>query len=159
MRGVAAIGSVLSLLVWIGCADPNYGSSAAGGAAARIGPKGNWAASGTVPAAQLAVDGDKQTVAKAGTNRTDAMLQIDLGEISLFNMVVIDHGEEEMGFGRQVAVETSLDGRSWERVLTAPGKRKVTVLNMIRPQLARYVRLTVLEPGERPWAVAEVHLQ
>jgi hypothetical protein len=74
-------------------------------------------------------------------------------------MVIVDHGREDMAFAQQVGMMTSLDGRTFVRRYTGVGTRRVTTFCLMTPVLARYVRLEVLVPGDKPWAVAEVYVQ
>ena len=86
-------------------------------------------------------------------------LTIDLKEMVLFQMVVIDHGRDEHGYCRRVGVATSADGEAFADRHPAPGTRRLTILSLPEPVLARYVRLRVVRPGPRPWSIAEVFLQ
>jgi len=124
-----------------------------------ITPRSAWKASGTLKDPAKALDGDLLTAAVSEGNYKDATLDIDLGEVCLFNMVAIDHGPDEMGFCGRVAAETSVDGKEFTRRAEAPGTRKVTIVSLITPVLARYLRLRAVDVGVEAWSVAEVHLQ
>ena len=118
-----------------------------------------WSASGTLEQPAAAIDGTPSTAAVAPTAGGPRQLTIDLGEPCLFNMIVIDHGDDEFGFCRSVALQTSADGRKFDQHAVVPGNRKVTVICNVTPVLARYVRLKAVVPGDRPWSIAEVYLQ
>ena len=122
-------------------------------------PRSAWRASGQLKDSAKALDGDILTAAVSEPYYNDAVLDIDLGEVCLLNMIAIDHGPEEMGYCRRVAVETSIDGKSFARHAEAPGTRKITIISMVTPAMARYVRLKVIAQGGRPWSVAEIHIQ
>ncbi|MFW6133196.1 MAG: discoidin domain-containing protein [Planctomycetota bacterium] len=124
-------------------------------------PRSDWQATGRgfdKPA--LAIDDEPLTVARTSRRYGNAHLTLDLGEVCLFNMVIIDHGgTDEMGFAGRVAVLTSIDGEKFTRCAAAPGTRRITIIPIVTPILARYVRIQAVSPGGRPWSVAEVHLQ
>ena len=73
-------------------------------------------------------------------------------------MVIIEHGADELAFAPRVAVQTSLDGAVFTQRYVGVGSRRVTILYLGGPVLARYVRLQALASGQRPWAVAEIYL-
>ncbi len=145
-----------SALAACGCADPYQDGRSP---AASISRRAVWRAGGDVRSPQYAVDGDPATAAVSSAADHTGMLTIDLGKPCLFNMVVIEHGHDEHGFAGRVAVLTSLDGQIFTHRYAAAGTRKVTTLWLGEAVLARYVRLQVLVGGNRPWSVAEVHLQ
>jgi hypothetical protein len=127
--------------------------------ASSITPRSQWRAFGDLPAIRRIIDGSRATAAATGRHYDNASFTIDLGKPCLFNMVGIEHGPDEFGFCRRVALWTSLDGESYTKVHEAPGTRKVTFLVTVTPVLARYLRLQAAIPGERPWSVAEVLLR
>ena len=124
----------------------------------RLSPRARWLASGDLRDPQNAVDGNVATAAVSRAAHQNATLTIDLGKICLFNMVVVEHGVSEFGFPRRMAVFTSTDGMKFRKQIEVPGLRKVTTAILIRQVLARYIRLQAAEPGDRPWSIAEVHL-
>ena len=126
---------------------------------AKISPKRKWRASGSVTNPKAAIDGRLETIARASFRRAGAELTIDLGETCVFQMIIIDHGNEQTGCARRVGVATSTNGRTFKDRHAAPGARRVTHILLPKPVLARYLRLKVITPGRRPWAVGEVYLQ
>jgi len=121
--------------------------------------KRRWRVSGGLGDVRAATDGSAETVAVSGRN-SNAALTIDLGEACMFNMVVVDHGASGRdGYAGRLAVSASIDGRNFTRLASVPGTRRVTLVNIITPHLARYVRLQVVGRGPEPWSVAEVHIQ
>jgi len=128
-------------------------------AAAAISLRSAWKVTGDMRSVGYAIDQDVTTAAISSSADNKGMLTIDLGKPCLFNMVVIDHGGREKGFARRVAVLTSIDGEIFTHHYAGPGTRKVTILWLGAPTLARYVRLQTLVGGDEPWSVAEVHLQ
>jgi hypothetical protein len=121
--------------------------------------RAKWTATGSMKDAANAVDGNLNTAAVAPDDGRPASLLIDLGRPGLLNMIVIDHGREEFGYARQFVAYTSLDGQRFTRRHAASGTRRVSSLLLISPVLARFIRLEVIVPGDRPWTVAEVHMQ
>lgn len=154
---------ILPVALWMaaGCEPGGLYENTRQFASGTVTARERWRAAGPAfDAPGKAVDGRSATAAVTGSDYANADLTIDLGEVCLFNTVVIDHGTAgQMGFPRRVAVLTSDDGERFERQTTSPGTRRVTVIPLIRPTLARYVRFRALVPGGRPWSVAEVHLQ
>jgi len=125
----------------------------------KVTPKERWSASGTLSKAGAAIDGDLSTLATTGYRYAGAQLTIDLKEMCVFEAVIIDHGREQHGHARRVAVATSRDGKTFKEQYAAHGSRRVTHLLIPHAVLARYVRLKVVTPGRRPWAIAEVYVQ
>jgi hypothetical protein len=107
----------------------------------------------------LAIDQNVATAAVSSAPDGKGTITIDLSKPCLFNMVVIEHGGNEMGFARRVAVLTSLDGEIFTQRYAGLGTRRVTVLYLGAPVLARFVRLRALVAGDQAWSVAEVYLQ
>ena len=121
-------------------------------------PRNRWVATSDFRDAFRAIDDNINTAAVSDPAYQNAMLTIDLGKACLFNMVVVEHGPDEWGFCRKLAILISNDGRNFRQEAVVPGLRRVTTAVLVRRVLARYVRLQVVEPGQRPWSVAEVHL-
>ena len=126
---------------------------------AKISPKTKWRASGSVTNAKAAIDGNLDTIARASYRRAGAELTIDLQETCVFQMIIIDHGNEQTGCARRIGVATSTNGRRFKDRHASPGARRVTHILLPKPVLARYLRLKVITPGRRPWAVGEVYIQ
>jgi hypothetical protein len=118
-----------------------------------------WRLSGNIRDVRLAVDGDLSTAAVSPLIHENTSITIDLRKACLFNAVIIHHGSMTDGYCRRVAVLTSLDGRTFTPQFEAPGTPAVTSLPIIKPVLARYVRLKALRQGPGAWSVAEVYLQ
>jgi hypothetical protein len=121
-------------------------------------PRGRWKASGDLQNPQKAIDGDVGTAAVSASRYDNAQLTIDLGKICHFSMVVVDHGTNEFGFCRRLAVLTSEDGVTFKNQAAVPGLRRATAVVLPEQVLARYVRLQAVAAGDRPWSVAEVYL-
>jgi hypothetical protein len=118
-----------------------------------------WTARGDLKDPSFAIDSNMNTAALSGADYTNTSLVIDLKQPCVFHTVIIEHGQSEMGFPRTVGVATSMDGVKFTERYQGPGTRKVTILLLPQPVLARYVRLQALRPGREPWSLAEVHLQ
>ena len=149
------------LLLGSGCgADGNlYLHRGAKSQAAAISDPRIWRLSGDLRDVRLAVDGDRSTAAVSTLIHENTSITIDLRKACFFNAVFIHHGSMTDGYCGRVAVLTSLDGRTYTPQFEAPGTREVTSLLILKPVLARYVRLKALRQGPGAWSVAEVYLQ
>lgn len=145
-----------------GCDPSGTGTAGKGGVetqASRVTARSQWKASGNVVDAAKAIDGSLGTRAVSRQLQEDPQITIDLGLKCLFNMVVIEHGQDEHGYARRVAVSTSRDGKNFTHRHSAPGNRRVTHVAIITPVLARYVRISAVGKGSRPWSLAEIRIQ
>jgi hypothetical protein len=145
------------LLSAAGCTNPIY-DEASGRSPYAMTPRSTWKIVGDVRDPQKAIDNDLGTAAVTGPNYENAVVTIDLGKPRLFNMVVIDHGRDEMGFCKRVAVYTSQDGQNFAYQYATLGTRRVTVIALPNPTLARYIRLQAVVPGANPWSLAEIYV-
>ena len=127
--------------------------------AASISDPRTWRLSGSLRDVRLAVDGDRSTAAVSTLVRENTSVIIDLQKACLFNAVFVHHGSMADGYCGRVAVLTSLDGKNFTPRIEAPGTREVTSLLIIKPVLARYVKLQALRQGPGTWSVAEIYLQ
>lgn len=139
-----------------GCGDGSLYQDLSG---ANMSNRRTWTARGDLQDPSFAIDSNINTAALSGADYTNASLTIDLKQPCVFHTVIIEHGLKEMGFPRTVGVATSVDGVNFTDRYQGPGTRKVTILLLPQPVLARYVRLHALRPGREPWSLAEVHLQ
>ena len=153
--------SCLGLLaaIAVSCNGPIYHHGRTHSPAAAVPDRRQWRVTGDLRNSHKAADGNVSSAAVSLRNYDSAYITVDLGKVSLFNMVIVDHGAEEFGFCRRLAVETSLDGKTFTFQYAAPGTRRVTLLVLSRPVLARYVRLKTIVPGMRRFSVAEVYLR
>ena len=125
-----------------------------------VSPRSRWRASGQgLRNPGLAVDGHRSTAAVAEGNYTGAGLTIDLGKVCVLNLVRLEHPGNGLSYSGRVALLTSLDGEQFEPQMEVYGTRGSTTLCNITPILARYIRLQAVRTGDRPWAIAEVHIQ
>lgn len=138
---------------------PIYGPGAPRISIGTITNRQSWTAKGNMEKPGLATDGNINTIAVGRAGSIPAWLTIDLGQACTFNFVAIDHGRDELGYARRVEVAVSVDGRTFTPQATGPGTRRVSNYLLNSPVLARYVRITAVQPGAKPWAVAEVYLQ
>jgi len=145
----------------VGCGGPVpiYAPTTGGYLGASISPKRQWVAAGDLYGAPAAVDGNLTTAARSDYQYDGAELTIDLNAVCLFQTVVIDHGQQEHGHCRRVAVSTSLDGQAFTEQHQVAGTRRITILSLPKPVLARHVRLRAVRAGKQPWSIAEVFLQ
>jgi len=127
--------------------------------ASSISPPPSWRLSGRVPNVTLAVDNDRSTASVSSLVRSDTEITIDLQKACVFNTVHVHHGSMEDGYCARVAVLTSLDGVNFTLQQEVPGTKVVTTLMIIRPILARYVKVKALRQGPGAWSVAEIYLQ
>lgn len=142
-----------------GCVDQRFHQSRPKPRASAVSKRSNWRIGGDLRDLQNAIDGDFTTAAVSRDDYANATITIDLGKVCLFNTVVIDHGPNELGFCRRVALLTSSDGMTFTHRHIVGGTRRVTIVCFITPTLARYVRLEAVLPGSRPWSVGEVYMQ
>jgi hypothetical protein len=144
----------------VGCEPgPIYGPDAQRLSVGSITPRSTWTASGNLDMPDLATDGNLNTMAVGRTGNPPPSLRIDLGQACTFNFVVVDHGRDELAFARRVEIATSMDGRTFSPCMIGPGTRRVSNFMLPKTALARYIRITAIEPGAKPLAVAEVYLQ
>ncbi len=153
--------AVLALGLLSGCDDVGqvYRPTTGGYLGTDISPKRTWLVTGELLDVTSAADSDFTTSARSDYEYSGATLTVDLRRVCLFQTVILEHGASEHGHPRKLAVATSIDGKTYTLRHTAPGKRRVTILSLPEPVLARYVRLRVVQPGPRPWNVAEIYLQ
>ena len=122
--------------------------------------RNRWKASGDLTKPALAIDGNIATAAVTAHNPYDnAAITIDLGKACVFNLIVVDHGSSEFGYCRKVTAYVSVDNRRFDPVYVGSGSRRFTNICLMKPALARYVRLQATVPGTRPWSVAEVYVK
>ncbi len=125
----------------------------------RISPREQWVVtSSDLSNPSLVADGNRNTAATSSSRYAQAELTIDFGKECLFNMVAIDHGPKENGYARRVAVLTSSDGMNFTQQATAPGLRRVSTILLVKPVLARYVKIKTVVAGSEPWSIGEVYL-
>lgn len=154
--------AVRAILPWLGILAPGCGldeivNRDPRAPANAVTPRATWKVSGSLAGAPKAVDDNLQSFASSGA--AGAQLTIDLGKWCLFNQVIVDHGPNEYGFPRRMAVLTSLDGSVFTQQHIVPGTRRITYATLPSPVLARYVRLQAVVQGDQPWSVAEVYLR
>lgn len=153
-----AIG-LLGLLALGGCI-PEIWQDPHGPGMAAVSDRRTWHATSVgIANPQRAIDGDLTTYAITGTSYQDAKLTIDLGKSCLFNLVTIDHGTDQTGCCRRVAVLTSMNGRDFVYRYAVDDTQRIAALFLPSPVLARYVRIQVILQSDKPWAIAEVYLQ
>ena len=143
---------------------PIYGPDAKRQTIGSVTARSLWSASGNLDNPALAFDGNLGTAAVAQAGSNPPSLTIDLGQVCMFNFIAIDHGADQLGYARRVQIDTSIDGRTFTARIVGPGTRRVSDFLLQTPAhpnpvLARYVRITAVESGQRPWSVAEVYLQ
>ena len=147
-----------ALMLFAGCGGELY-NDAQRFMPGRISPRGQWTVtSSDLSNPLLIADGNRHTAAASSSRYASAELTIDLGKECMFNMVAIDHGLKETGHARTVAVLTSSDGVNFTQQATAPGLRRVTTVLLIKPVLARYVKIKTIVAGSEPWSIGEVYL-
>lgn len=160
LRWLAVVAGLLACPI-AGCNQVGgiYRSTTGGYLGADITPKKSWQAKGDLHNPGAAIDDDLTTAARSDYQYLGATITVDLRRPCLFQTVILDHGAGEHGHAGKVTVATSMDGKSFLDRHVSPGKRRVTVLCLPKPVLARYVRLRVAAPGAEPWNIAEIYLQ
>ncbi len=150
---------MMTLLVALAACTPLTYSDTNVVPAAAMPPRRTWTvseSSGFADANRL-LDNNRATAASAVED--GASVTIDLGEVSMFNLVIVDHGHKQNACAGRVAVYTSLDGLNFTHRFTGPGTRYLSYYSLVAPSLARYVRLTVVREGRQPLSIAEVYLR
>lgn len=108
--------------------------------------------------AQLAIDADGSTRWSAGAAQEPGQyVQVDLGHATLFRRVAIDAGGNLGDYPRGWSVSTSLDGRSWRTAASGTGTGQLTTVDL-RPQVARFVRVTQTASSGFWWSLADLRL-
>jgi hypothetical protein len=163
IRPILTIAAALGLLAisagLAGCSDTATQQTIGPTPTAAVSPIEKWKAQGTLRDVGSAIDGNLNTAASAAPGSSNAVLTIDLGKMSLFNMAVIEHGPRPQAFARRVSVLTSPDGENFTLVHTSPGTPRKTYISILTPVLARYVRFQAILGEDRPWSVAEIYFQ
>ncbi len=81
-------------------------------------------------------------------------LQVDLGAARTVHRFTVRHagaaGEDAVMNTRAFRISTSLDGRSWQLAADVRGNTDSVSVHDIEPRTARYVRMDVTEPSQRP---------
>jgi HEAT repeat protein len=105
---------------------------------------------GDVP--ENAIDGDlnKRWGSGGGMQPTD-WFQVDLGEVKTVYKVVLDAAKSGSDYPREVRVEYSLDGNTWDGPIgAAQGTGKVTSIVLL-PTQARYLKIKQLGSHDTYW--------
>ncbi len=148
------------LLAFVAGCNGEFSHNAPRPGGSRVSSPSEWEIDGDLAYVERAIDQNPESVAMAMMPQQQATVTVDLGKACLFNTVVVSHGlENQHGYVRRLAVSTSLDGKTFSRRYVGSGTRRKTILPIITPVLARYVRLEVLQPGDKPWAIAEIFFQ
>lgn len=142
-----------------GCTDTATQQTIGPTPTAAVSPIQDWRVQGTLRDVGSAIDGNLNTAAIAPPGSSNAVLTVDLGKMSLFNMAVIEHGPRAQAFARRVSVLTSPDGENFTLVHTSPGTPRKTYISILTPVLARYVRFQAILGEDAPWSVAEIYFQ
>ena len=151
--------SLLIIAVFMGGCGPTFDPSRGSD---KISPLKEWKisdSSGGFANIGKAIDSDMMSAAVTPARYKGASFTLDLGRLCYFNMIVIIHGANEMGFARRVEVSTSADGRNFVHRNTLSGTRKYTYISLLTPVNARYVKFTAVEQGSRPWSIGGLYFQ
>jgi hypothetical protein len=108
-----------------------------------------------------ALDENPRTMARTQASAyRDASVTVDLGQSCVFNLVILYHGDEPMGFPNQVSVATSSDGITFKEQASVPGTRKVTYILFQHWTRSRYVRITADRAArKKPWCLSELYIR
>lgn len=161
LRTLVLGGVLASVCLAGGCGQVGqiYSAVRDGPLGADISAKGGWQLGGDLYSPAAAADENLSTAARSDYEYTGAVLTVDLRQACLFQTIIIDHGSGEHGYAGKVSVATSIDGKVFVNQHVAPGTRRVTVLSLPQPVLARHVRLRAVTAGARPWNIAELYLR
>ena len=152
---------IITLMVSSGCetVSPIYRPTTGGYLGADISPKKTWSCWGSVVNASAVIDEDLTTIARGRFNSAGEEITIDLKRLCLFQTIIIEHGQFERGYCYRLSILTSVDGKKFTKQYDTSGARRVTIILLPKPTVARYIRLKVVKPGPERWAVAEIYLQ
>lgn len=150
--------ALMAALMLSGC-KPAYQQKPLDFAREAITPKSRWKISGNAPKAGRAIDNNLGTAAVDQRPQSGDSLIVDFGRPCMFNMVVVEHGPNPHGYARRLELSTGTDGKRFTTQKTVYGTREVTTVLLIRPTLARYIRLKILQPGPKSWSVGEIYIQ
>jgi hypothetical protein len=106
--------------------------------------------------AQKAVNGRNEswTHDKFCTLERPAWLQVDLGQARTVRSFTVRHagaaGEDRAMNTRAFRISTSLDGAAWETAATVSDNTQNITVHGIAPRQARYVRMDVTGPSQKP---------
>ncbi len=158
MNKLLSIVTIATAGALMGCTPLTYSDTNVVPASA-ISPHNSWtvAESNGFAGDGKLLDNNRATAATAMAD--GASVTIDLGEVSMFNLVIVDHGHQQNACAGRVAVYTSLDGKNFTHRFTGPGTRYLSYYSLVAPSLARYVRLTVVREGRQRLSIAEVYLR
>lgn len=147
--------------VMIGCdvVAPIYKPSTGGYLGADITPKNTWTVRSGLANPAAATDENLFTAARSNYGYAGAELIIDMKKVCLFQTIILEHGAAKNGHCREVDISTSVDGKKFSKKYVAPGTRRITIVSLPAPTLARYVRIKAVRPGRSRWSIAEVYIQ
>ncbi len=122
MNKLLSIVTVVWVGVVAGCSPLDYSDTNVMPAAA-IPARSTWtiAESTGFDSAEKLLDNTRGTFASAVAD--GASVTIDLGEVSMFNLVIVDHGQHQNACAGRVAVFTSLVGENFTHRFNVPGTR------------------------------------
>jgi len=117
----------------------------------------------------LALDGDVATAWTQKPQIADACLEVDLATTQTVGGVTQALGKTIDGYPRQLAVDLSIDGHTWQTVWEGSGlgptllslmktPRDVRLVIHFDARPARFVRLRLLTGAEASWNVAELRI-
>ncbi len=151
---------ILLAILASGCdSGPIYQQNTSHNSKGNISRKAIWTAAGAMLSPANAIDDNIATASLSSASVSRPALMVDLGKACLFNMVVIDHGSNQAQFPNRIALHTSMDGDKFIYQSSTYGTRRVSIVSLYSPVLARYIRLEGIGSGSRAWAIAEVYLQ
>ena len=134
----------------------------------RIEPRG-ISASCDPAGLRFVADRDVGTSWVCGAQVENQELTVDMGDAVALGALVLAFGPHGSGFPRELIVETSVDGATWEAawagspaalVLSAAieSPRETRVVFRFPPRTARHVRLRQIGRDDRYWSVAELEV-
>jgi len=150
---VARLSRFIALSLLLACATPAFAKEDG------LPPRSEWKTSSSSKlvaalASELAIDGD-MTTHWGGAFSANHWLQLDMGRVAEVGGVLLNW---DYGFAVSYAIQTSLDGKSWQDVYVSSDSRGFTDYLFFPQVKARYVRLASL-PKTADWGVSVRELE
>lgn len=122
-----------------------------------IPPGKQWQVHSTLSPRAALHDEDPNSVAIAPRPASlDQYVLIDVGCLADFSSVTQEHGETG-GHPKRYRVDVAGEHNfPYDLVYVGPGESTRSIASWKRPVRARFLRITLLEPCDQPWSIAEI---
>lgn len=122
--------------------------------------KSGWRVYASLSEPEFLADNDPTTATSAPDPLTkDQFILIDLGAVSTFGKVIQRHADEA-GFPKKFRIDVAGEHNfPYTLAYIGYGCSGATTAVFRQPACCRFLRITLLEPTETPWSVAEIDLE